>query len=116
MDRRTVTGTVAGTLFASGSAAMIGVTALPPHSPYLLVMIAFGAGAMIVGALGFLWLTLRPPALRTSVPDEKQQSTTVKARGGGSVELEDFVSTADTFADVDELSSLLAKRGVHSPR
>lgn len=96
----------------AGGVALMAAPLAFPHMGGTLALWLFigGAVAAVVGAVIGLQRTTPTPA------DHAPLSTTVKARGGGTVELEDFVSGADTFADVDELSSLSAKRGVHLPR
>ena len=82
---------------------------VPPIYGYPLLGLCAGA------ALTGLWLVIRPNK-RSFQAQPDQSSTTIRARGRGRVELEDFYSGADTFADVEEDASAAAQRGVHNPR
>lgn len=113
MDRQTAIGTLCSVVAAGGVAAMIGATALSEHSAYFDTLMYGGAAAIALGLGGLIWLVVvprRPPS-----PTPRPISTTVKVRGKGKIDLEDFVSKADTFADVDDFESISVRRGLHDP-
>lgn len=77
------------------------------------LLIVCAATALIGLALSLSPETKVPPASLPVV--QSPRSTTIIARGKGKVQLDDFYSTADTFANVEGEASVVAQRGLHDP-
>jgi len=110
MENRGILATLFSTVLAGGAAAVIGATALPTGSPYFDMLIIVGCAAMAVGFFGLLWMLFSP----AGKPPE-HRSITAKASDEAIIELEDFVSSADTLADATGRGRISAKGGSHTP-
>jgi membrane protein implicated in regulation of membrane protease activity len=112
VDRRRIGG---GLLVAAGIVApWVGqMMGLKVGTATGIIILGLCLLAVIVGLAMLFW----PSPKTTSQPraDNRRQSTTARARGGGRISLEDSYSTADTFADVEEGASVTGKRVVHDP-
>ena len=82
MDRRTAFGAICGILAASGSAALIGATALPSVSPYFEALAWFGWIGVVLGLAGLVGL-IAFPQTALSVRDARPQSTTIPSKTRG---------------------------------
>ncbi len=115
MDRRSTARELFTVSLAGGAAAVIGALALPEGSVYFTALIVLGSIAAAVGLIGLLAMLVFPGKKPPPQLPAKPPSTSLKVRGKGKLDLEDFVSTADIFADADNFENITVRRGVHAP-
>ena len=115
MDRRTILLSLCSLLGTAGPSALLGAAAVGRHTPYFHLLMLCGSISIIAAIVGIACLWLTAPKATFQVGG-RVPSTTIKASGGGKVDIEDFISTADTFADVRDVQSLSARRGFHLPQ
>lgn len=115
MGKRETFLAIASGVFAVGGAAMTAVAPLVFLHRAELIFYA-GLGVTAVGFAGLVLLFVwRPREDRSERRIDTPPSTTIRSRGGGSIHVEDFYSTAHTLAYVEDGESLSLKRGVHAP-
>jgi hypothetical protein len=102
--------------FVAGAGAGLLVWAAFPSVwwPYAVV----GALALGVVLVGLDWLlSPRPkPSPPPKLQEYRQPTVTARATGGAIIELDDVVSSADTFAHAGEGSKITATRVDHEPK
>jgi len=91
MGRREVAGLLFAAVLTGGIAAVIGVTALPPHSPYFDALRYFGFSACFVGFVGLAALLVFPGWLKSKdeqpIPPPLLEAQLAELR-----EVEDFIA------------------------
>lgn len=109
MERREH-GVVIAVAVASMAATVMCAPSLYPKHTYLVFWIC--VTVIVIGlslAMGLTFITVE------KVP-RKHQSTTAKASGRGSIDIDGMVSTADTFADAQDDSTISARGSRHTLR
>jgi hypothetical protein len=95
-------------IFALGAGAVI---VWPDQKLIGWAIVGLAGLGLIMLAIYHFWERKEPKAAEPA----HRASTTARARTGGMIDLENFVSTADTFADVEEGGKVSAKRSEHNP-
>lgn len=102
-------GIVIAVAVASMAATVMCAPSLYPKHTYLVFWIC--VTVIVIGlslAMGLTFITVEKVS-------PKHQSTTAKASGRGSIDIDGMVSTADTFADAQDDSTISARGSRHTP-
>ncbi|MBV8686368.1 MAG: hypothetical protein JOZ90_03585 [Alphaproteobacteria bacterium] len=112
MNRRSIAKTLFELAAGSGLAAVIGALTLSNGAAHFSWLWVLGVVLGTMGLIGLFWMLIFPAEKQSNPPGP---STTFKIRGGGTLDLEDIESSADTVVGGQEVKDITAKRVRHIP-